>query len=121
MAPDWSLETRTRLDEMSEFLAAAGVADWPDIPGYLHPEVNPVHVSALEAAKRGVAFVTYDYGIDGVSIEISKYADCCEALLSDDDRSTPIHLIGGDRSSSVSNASQQSAYFDISIEAPSMP
>ena len=81
---------------MSEFLAAAGVADWPDIPGYLHPEVNPVHVSALEAAKRGVAFVTYDYGIDGVSIEISKYADCCEALLSDDDRSTPIHIIGGE-------------------------
>ena len=91
-----ALETRTRLDEMSEILAVARVADWPDIPGYLHPEVNPVHVSALEGAKRGVAFVTYDYGIDGVSIEISKYADCCEALLSDDDRSTPIHLIGGE-------------------------
>jgi len=92
----WALETRTRLDEMSEFLAAAGVVDWPDIPGYLHPEVNAEHVSALDAAKRGVAFVTYDYGIDGVSIEISKYADCCEALLSDDDRSTPIHIIGGE-------------------------
>ncbi len=90
----WALETRTRLDEMSEYLAVAEVADWPDMPGYLHPEVNPVHVSALEAAKRGVAFVTYDYGIDGVSIEISKYADCSEALFSDDDRSTPIHIIG---------------------------
>ncbi len=90
------LETRTRLDEMNEFLSAAEVADWPDIPGHLHPEVDPVEVSALEAARRGVAFVTFDYGIDGVSIEISKYADCCEALLSDDDRSTPIHLIGGE-------------------------
>ncbi len=89
-------ETRTRLDEMKEFLATAAVADWPDIPGYLRPEVDPVDVSALEAAKRGVAFVTYDYGIDGVSIEISKYADCCEAFLSDSDRSTPIHLIGGE-------------------------
>ena len=37
---------------MSEILAAAGVADWPDIPGYLHPELNPMHVSALDAAKR---------------------------------------------------------------------
>ncbi len=89
-------ETRTRLDEMNECLAAAAVADWPDIPGHLHPEVAPVDVGALEAAKRGVAFVTYDYGIDGVSIEISKYADCCEALLSDDDGSAPIHLIGGE-------------------------
>ncbi len=87
-------ETRTRLDEMNECLAAAAVADWPDIPGHLHPEVAPMDVDALEAAKRGVAFVTYDYGIDGVSIEISNYADCCEALLSDDDRSTPIHIIG---------------------------
>ncbi len=89
-------ETRTRLDEMNEILAAAGVADWPDISGHLHPEVGPVGGSALEAAKRGVAFVTYDYGIDGVSIEISKYADCCEAFLSEDDRSTLIHLIGGE-------------------------
>ncbi len=89
-------ETRTRLDEMSEILADAEVADWADISGYLHPEVDPVDMSALEAARRGVAFVTYDYGIDGVSIEISKYADCFEALLSDDDRSTPIHLIGGE-------------------------
>jgi len=81
---------------MKEMLAAASVADWPDIPGYLHPEVGPVYSSALEAAKRGVAFVTFDYGIDGVSIEISKYADCFEAFLSDDDRSTPMHLIGGE-------------------------
>ena len=76
-------ETRTRLDEMNAILAAAEVADWPDISGYLHPEVDPANVNALEAAKRGMAFVTYDYGIDGVSIEISKYADCCEAFLSD--------------------------------------
>jgi hypothetical protein len=81
---------------MKEVLAAASVAKWPDIPGYLHPDARPVNVSALEAAKRGLAFVTYDYGIDGVSIEISKYADCCEALLSDGDRSPRIHLIGGE-------------------------
>ena len=89
-------KTQTRPDRMKEILAAASVADWPDIPGYLQPEVEPVDSSALEAAKRGVAFVTFDYGIDGVSIEISKYADCFEAFLSDDDRSTPIHLIGGE-------------------------
>ncbi len=47
-------KTRTRLNEVNEILAAAEVMDWPDIPGYLHPEVDAVDVSALEAAKRGV-------------------------------------------------------------------
>jgi glycosyltransferase involved in cell wall biosynthesis len=44
----------------------------------------------------GLAFITFDYGIDGVSIEISKYARCLEKILSRDTGSTPIHLIGGD-------------------------
>lgn len=44
----------------------------------------------------GLAFITFDYGIDGVSIEISKYASCLERILSRDASSPPIHLIGGD-------------------------
>jgi glycosyltransferase involved in cell wall biosynthesis len=49
-----------------------------------------------ELARQGVAFITYDYGIDGVSIEIGKYAECLEELLSIDGVAPPIHFIGGD-------------------------
>ena len=39
----------------------------------------------------GVAFVTFAYDIDGVSMEIAKYARCFENLLP----GVPIHCIGG--------------------------
>jgi len=39
-----------------------------------------------------IAFITFNYGIDGVSIEISKYARCFEQIFGED---TEIHLIGG--------------------------
>lgn len=44
---------------------------------------------------KGVAFLTFDYGIDGVSIEISKYAQSLQELSSEKETAT-IHLIGGD-------------------------
>jgi glycosyltransferase involved in cell wall biosynthesis len=44
---------------------------------------------------RGIAFWTYDFGIDGVSIEISKYAQCLQDLLSSKQKA-PIHFIAGD-------------------------
>lgn len=44
---------------------------------------------------RGAAFITFDYGIDGVSIEICKYAKCLEDILSAAG-SPVIHVIGGD-------------------------
>ncbi|MGD8555373.1 MAG: glycosyltransferase family 4 protein, partial [Anaerolineales bacterium] len=48
---------------------------------------------ALVAA--GTAFITFDYGIDGVSIEISKYAQSLEALV-EPFGGQAIHMIGGD-------------------------
>jgi len=44
---------------------------------------------------RGIAFWAFDFGIDGVSIETSKYAQCLQDLLSKD-QETPIHFIAGD-------------------------
>jgi glycosyltransferase involved in cell wall biosynthesis len=44
---------------------------------------------------KGVAFITFDYGIDGVSIEITKYAQSIEALFPVDSP-VPIHFVGGD-------------------------
>ena len=40
---------------------------------------------------RGVAFVTFAYDIDGVSMEIAKYAQCFESLLP----GVPIHCVAG--------------------------
>lgn len=45
--------------------------------------------------REGIAFVTYDYGIDGVSIEIAKYARALEKLISDATGKPPsIYCIG---------------------------
>ena len=88
------------LTRMTDTLGAAEVADWGDISLQLEAlremKVESPWPSANCAARSGVGFVTFDYGIDGVSIEISKYADCLESLLSDEDCPVPVHFIGGD-------------------------
>jgi glycosyltransferase involved in cell wall biosynthesis len=59
---------------------------------------NPTAPSRIEFDRRikdGIAFLTFDYGIDGVSIEISKYARALESILYEQGNSI-IHFIGGD-------------------------
>ena len=88
------------LTRMTDTLGAAQVADWGDISVQLEAlrgtKVEAPWPSANRAARSGVGFVTFDYGIDGVSIEIAKYADCLESLLSNEDHTVPMHFIGGD-------------------------
>ena len=48
-----------------------------------------------EEIKNGIAFITYDYGIDGVSIEISKYAMSLQNFVFKNTE-PKIHFIGGD-------------------------
>ena len=57
---------------------------WKDIDAILKRIKKPVATnntdtiaSYTEDIKNGIAFITYDYGIDGVSIEISKYPKIC--------------------------------------------
>jgi glycosyltransferase involved in cell wall biosynthesis len=51
----------------------------------------------LKQIESGIAFITFDYGIDGVSIEIEKYALCLEKLFKEKSNSNiPLHFIGGD-------------------------
>ena len=47
------------------------------------------------AVARGVAFVTFAYDIDGVSMEIAKYGECLRALFAERGHDLPIHCIGG--------------------------
>ncbi|MFQ6100394.1 MAG: glycosyltransferase [Anaerolineae bacterium] len=88
------------------FLDRARVTNWVDINRLLdwlvearNHRVVPGEGNfkcVLERFASGLAFITFGYGIDGVSIEISKYAKCLENILSVGGNSPSIHLIGGD-------------------------
>lgn len=74
--------------------------DWGDIAEVLVKIKRKRSSSGLSAEdklklfSRGTAFITFSYGIDGVSIEISKYAHILNRVLAS--YGTPvIHLIGG--------------------------
>ena len=47
------------------------------------PEKKPDQLEFMNTISRGIAFLTYDYGIDGVSIEISKYAKALQKIFPD--------------------------------------
>ena len=49
----------------------------------------------LDKVRAGSAFWTFDFGIDGVSIEISKYGRCLNDILSNE-KEAAIHCISGD-------------------------
>ena len=90
-------------EKMISALNVAEIADWCDITAFLAEKKSQVaSVAQDESAyhdslRQGMAFLTYDYGIDGVSIEIAKYASCFERMLADSDGTIPeIHFIGGD-------------------------
>ncbi len=90
--------------ELMNILKSAKISDWNEISAFIDSLVKkspPVKTLTKEEfykpLKSGVAFITYDYGIDGVSIEIAKYAEVLEKMLASEDGSpVPIHLIGGE-------------------------
>jgi len=57
------------------------------------PTSSPSKDAFLQKVAGGTAFLTFDYGIDGVSIEIAKYAQALENLYGAQGN---IHFIGGD-------------------------
>ena len=75
--------------------------DWGDILSFLKqikkldkPSLIPINENHLNIFVNGAAFITYGYGIDGVSIEISKYGHTLYKLLSQFGKPS-IHIIGG--------------------------
>ncbi len=97
-------EKKTLVSNLRKLLGAATIRNWNDISVIVKSVKNNEHaveVSGRDAfhdsLKKGIAFITYDFGIDGVSIEIGKYADCLARLLADDSMTDlPLHFIGGD-------------------------
>ena len=83
------------------FLASATPSNWTDITKILRKVKSKAQISPtlqinefIELAASGTAFYTFDYGIDGVSMEIVKYARSLEALYRSQGKYA-IHLIGG--------------------------
>ncbi|MFC2120119.1 hypothetical protein ACFLTI_00830 [Bacteroidota bacterium] len=60
----------------------------------LSPHTGVIN-SSINDIKNGIAFITYDYGIDGVSIEMSKYAMSLQNFVFKN-AEPKIHFIGGD-------------------------
>ena len=90
-----------RTAEMLSALAAESLETWFDL-GLLIDRLRedrevpwPRARGDFEAFKRdiagGIAFVTFEYGVDGVSMEIAKYARALSALLPD----VRLHYVAG--------------------------
>ena len=58
-------------------------------------------VPFLARVARGVAFVTFAYDIDGVSMEIAKYGVALTALLREEGYELTVHCVGGNFSDKV--------------------
>jgi glycosyltransferase involved in cell wall biosynthesis len=87
---------------MSNIIDDAPLSSWAEISSAVEQvgsvEHNPLPASMaafLQTASQGTAFLTFDFGIDGVSIEIAKYARILEKLYQPygDAR---LHFIAGD-------------------------
>jgi len=91
----------TRLSDALDRMTAADIHDWADISALLAElQVSPTTPGPdwntfRNAISGGIAFLTFDFGIDGVSIEIAKYAKALEGLFPEH-KDNLIHVIGGD-------------------------
>jgi hypothetical protein len=81
---------------MIQALRDRQVEDWDDIATALdevakQTDTTPRAEPVSESVAKGIAFLTFAYDIDGVTIEIAKYASCLEELYP----RVPIHCVGG--------------------------
>lgn len=94
-------DLREPFHELTTVLDNCHPADWDDIVHLLDNIKNEKKSSAtprgedhLELFAKGAAFITFSYGIDGVSVEMSKYAHILNNLFTPSG-TPPIHFIGG--------------------------
>jgi len=88
--------------EMMEKLEMHNPSNWNEISSILKnlsknsPPIEQYNRNEFwEKVRTGLAFWTYDFGIDGVSIEIAKYAQCMQDIQLTD-KKAEIHFIAGD-------------------------
>jgi len=90
---------KARYSEVMEFLRSATPSNWTEITNILQLIRSKSQSSLtlqfdelIKLAANGTAFYTFEFGIDGVSIEISKYAQALETLYQCQGKCA-IHLI----------------------------
>ena len=83
---------RQRASDLLTRLKAKTVREWSDLSEALEELATEPLPEPGDDPFRSVAFLTYDYGIDGVSMEIVKYARCIEAIQP----GCRIHMLGGE-------------------------
>lgn len=95
-------EFRHRYSQMMETLQNQNPSSWDDISDLLSrfaassPEIQKHNQrDFLRLVRNGLAFWTFDFGIDGVSIEIAKYAQGLQKVLGKK-QPAEIHFIAGD-------------------------
>lgn len=76
---------------------------WADITAFLNKIVahSPKLISYSEfdfykLHGKGIGLITFEFGIDGVSMEIFKYAKALEDIFREKEIKLPLHFIGGD-------------------------
>ncbi|MEK6221972.1 MAG: hypothetical protein N2D54_06955, partial [Chloroflexota bacterium] len=91
-----------RLEYLTNVLDSYSPSNWEEINAVLNelkipPKTAPIlkQEITLQQFARGTAFITFGLGIDGVSIEISKYANALKNLYREVGISS-IHLIAGE-------------------------
>lgn len=93
-------------DQLLGELHSQSIGSWSDIDDALDSLVARAE-SVYDLADtrcelpRAIGFITFEYGIDGVSMEIAKYAACFEQLGDRYGQVPSIHLLGGNFSESV--------------------
>jgi glycosyltransferase involved in cell wall biosynthesis len=87
---------------MLDILNSVNPTTWQEISTFLanldkatHHQIDFNKKDFLERIRKGIGFWTFDFGIDGVSIEIAKYAQRLQDLLGQE-QEAKIHFIAGD-------------------------
>jgi glycosyltransferase involved in cell wall biosynthesis len=77
-----SQETPTKKNKVMDYLHRQSVLSWSDIHEVLDVlrSSQPQRVSGSPALRRA-AFITFDYKVDGVTVEIEKYADALRHVV----------------------------------------
>jgi glycosyltransferase involved in cell wall biosynthesis len=88
-----------------ERLSETTIRSWEDIDTALDDISSPGKSATPDFSGncRAIGFITFDYGVDGVSMEIAKYATCLERLYRRQGTGPVIHCIGGGFTESADN------------------
>ena len=91
------------LDKFNTYIDEQKVNSWADIASLLNNITQKTFSPSCYTAEEfdelitsGISFLTFEFGIDGVSIEMAKYAKVLEDVFSTQTKKLPVSFIGGE-------------------------